>query len=278
MRQVNSRYNRPVEVASSASRFGERSNRFIAPEAHVATVTEPLYLEDPTHVQFEATVERVVDDRVVLDRTCFYPEGGGQPVDTGVLRADGESWEVTDVRKRDTIYHHLEGDAEPPAPGTTVEGELDAERRRAHSRYHTTQHLLSAVVLAEYDAETTGNQLYADRARLDCAYDRFTDDDLERIGRRLNDLIEDGLPIRWYTLERDVAEERLDPERTRLDLLPDSITEVRIVEIGDADDPIDQTACAGTHVENTAEIGRLEVTGRETRGPDEERIRFRLLE
>ncbi|WP_255190597.1 alanyl-tRNA editing protein [Natronobeatus ordinarius] len=241
-------------------------------------MTEPLYLEETTRVQFEATVERVVDDRVVLDRTCFYPQGGGQPADTGVIRVDGDSWRVTDVKKRDTIYHHLEGDADPPEPGATISGELDADRRRAHSRYHTAQHLLSAVALEEYDAETTGNQLYADRARLDCAYERFTDADLERIEQRLNELIEDDLPVRWYTLERAVAEKRLDPDRTRLNLLPDSITEVRIVEIGDTDAPIDQTACAGTHVENTAEIGRFEVTGRETRGPDEERIRFRLLE
>ena len=246
------------------------------PESHLPTVTEPLYL-DATREQFEATVDRVVDDRVVLDRTHFYPEGGGQPADTGVLRTDGDAWRVTDVQKRDTIYHHLEGDAEAPAPGTTVTGELDADRRRAHSRYHTAQHLLSAVVLQAYDAETTGNQLYADRARLDCAYERFTDDDLEQIERRLTELIDEALPVRWYTLERTVAEDRLDPDRTRLDLLPDSITEVRIVEIGD-DEPIDRTACAGTHVESTAELGRLEVTGRETRGPDEERLRFRLLE
>ena len=241
-------------------------------------MTEPLYLENSSQRRFEATVERVVGDRVVLDRTHFYPEGGGQPADTGVLRADGDRFRVTDVQKRDTVYHHLTGDVDPPAPGTTVAAELDAERRRAHSRYHTAQHLLSALLLEAYDAATTGNQLYADRARLDCAYDRFTDDDLERIERRLNDLIEDDLPVRWHTVDREVAEARLDPERTRLDLLPDSITEVRIVEIGDADEPLDRTACAGTHVESTAEIGSLEVTGRETRGPSEERLRFRLLE
>lgn len=245
-------------------------------------MTEALYLAESTRREFEATVSRVVDDRVVLDRTLFYPEGGGQPADRGILRAGDEEWTVRDVRKTDTIYHHLESGSEtdpasdPPTAGTTVTGELDWERRRAHMRYHTAQHLLSAHLLAEYDAVTTGNQLYADRARLDCRYDRFDDANLARIERELNDLIDADLPVRWYELDRDVAEERLDPERTRIDLLPDSISEVRIVEIGDEDEPYDRTACAGTHVSNTAAIGSLEVTGRETAGSGEERIRFRL--
>ncbi|WP_435335484.1 alanine--tRNA ligase-related protein [Haloarchaeobius sp. TZWWS8] len=237
-------------------------------------MTRALYLDDSTLRQFDATVERVTDDRVVLDRTAFYPAGGGQPHDTGTLRADGESWEVTAVEKKDTIYHALDGSA--PEPGTSVTAELDWDRRAAHMRYHTAQHLLSALLLDEFDAETTGNQLYDDRARLDCAYDRFEERDLRRIEDRLNDLVSDRLPVRWYELDREVAEERLDTERTRIDLLPDSITELRIVEIGDEDGPYDRTACAGTHVENTDDIGEVTVTGRETRGSGEERIYFEL--
>ncbi len=233
-------------------------------------MTEPLYLDLSDKCEFEATVERVADDSIVLDRTLFYPEGGGQPPDEGTLSADGRTWRVTDVQKRDTIYHAVDGD--PPAAGTAVSGELDWDRRRAHMRYHTAQHLLSALLLVEYDAETTGNQLYADRARIDCAYDRFTETDLADITARMNELIERSIPVEWYGLDRDVAEERLDPDRTRIHLLPDSITEVRIVEIGE----YDRTACAGTHVSNTAEIGRFEATGRETKGPEEERLSFAL--
>jgi misacylated tRNA(Ala) deacylase len=237
--------------------------------------TEALYLTETDRREFEATVERVADDRVVLDRTCFYPTGGGQPSDTGRLRADGAELRVDGVEKRDTIYHAVDGD--PPAPGTDVVGELDWERRRAHMRYHTAQHLLSALLLAEFDAETTGNQLYDDRAHLDCAYDRFDDDDLDRIERRMNDLVDDARAVEWYELDRDVAEKRLDTARTRIHLLPDSITEVRIVEIaGDGDDPYDRTACAGTHVANTREVGEVRVTGRETKGSEEERVRFEL--
>jgi misacylated tRNA(Ala) deacylase len=250
-------------------------------------MTDPRYLVDSTVRRFEATVDRVVDDRLVLDGTHFYPTGGGQPHDTGRLVAasadgDARTWRVTDVQKTDTIYHTVAGEtgaseaSEPPAAGTTVTGELDWERRHAHMRYHTAQHLLSAHLLDAYDAETTGNQLYADHAHLDAGYDRFTETDLADIETELNALVESALPVRWCELDRAVAEKRLDPERTRIHLLPDSITEVRIVEIGPEDDPLDRTACAGTHVASTAEIGEIEVTGRETKGSDEERLNFVL--
>jgi len=243
-------------------------------------MTETPYLQDSRAREFEATVERRLDDRVVLDRTLFYPEGGGQPADHGRLRVAGENGghatAVVDVQKRDTIYHHLDADAESFAEGTTVEGELDWDRRYAHMRYHTAQHLLSAVLLEEFAARTTGNQLYADRARIDVAHDRFTEGDLADVETRMNELVDRDLPVRWYETERERAERTLDTDRTRIDLLPDSIRELRIVEIGDAEDPFDRTACAGTHVASTGELGTVRMTGRETKGSDEERVRFEL--
>jgi len=213
--------------------------------------------------------------------------------------ADGDDadrrWRVVDVEKKDTVYHTLEpaGDGAsgagddsatdtvaPLEPGTVVVGEIDAARRRAPSRYHTAQHLLSALLLAEFDASTTGNQLYDDHAHLDAAYERFDDGDLVQIETRLNELVADERPVTSYTMNREEAEATLDTDRTRIDLLPDSISELRIVEIGaargtdgndgdDGDDgnkePYDRTACAGTHVANTAEIGPIVVTGRERR-------------
>jgi misacylated tRNA(Ala) deacylase len=266
-------------------------------------VTERLYLADDAVTTFEATVERVLSgpDRLVLDRTHFYPTGGGQPHDTGTIRVAGgdgtTAWRVVDVEMRDTVYHEVEpvagadgaadaasdGDESPalPEPGTAVACEVDADRRAAHSRYHTAQHLLSALLLDEFDAPTTGNQLYGDRARLDAEYDRFTDADLDRIEGRLNELVADGRAVSNYTMDRETAEATLDTDRTRIDLLPDSIEELRIVEIAGADaeaEPYDRTACAGTHVANTADIGEVVVTGRETKGPDEERVRFALAE
>ncbi|WP_248518149.1 alanyl-tRNA editing protein [Salinarchaeum laminariae] len=267
-------------------------------------MTATPYLADPYRRTIEATVERSLDDRVVLDRTICYPEGGGQPADRGTLtlaedgEGDGQTdregrgagdgaesagWRIVDVQKRDTIYHHLEpvhtddradasdGSVSAPPEGATVAIELDWDRRYAHMRYHTAQHLLSRVLIDD-NATTEGNQLYADGARIDCAKDRFSDAELAEVEDRVNALIEDDRPVEWYELDRAVAEERLDPERTRIELLPDSITEIRIVEI----EEFDRTACAGTHVEATGECGRFELTGRESKGGDVERLRFEL--
>ncbi len=241
--------------------------------------TERIYLDDTGCRRFEARVDRTLADppRVVLDRTCFYPTGGGQPHDTGELRVDGRAWRVVGVSGRETVEHEVAEDGpDPPAAGTTVEGVVDEDRRRGHERHHTAQHLLSAVLVAEFDAGTTGNQVYADRARIDCAHPRFDDADLTRIEGRLDALVDDDLPVRWYERDRAAAERDLDPERTRIDLLPDSVTDVRIVEIGDPDDPFDRTACAGTHVASTGALGAVTVTGRETKGPERERVRFRV--
>jgi misacylated tRNA(Ala) deacylase len=237
-------------------------------------MTEALYLVDSSIQRFEATVERVLDNRAVLSRTHFYPEGGGQPADYGRLEGDNETWNVQDVQKKDTIYHHLDG--EPPAVGTTVTGEIDWDRRFAHMRYHTAQHLLSALLLDEYGAPTVGNQLYHDRARIDVEYDRFSDDDLQDIEIRMNEHIEAGFAVDWYTMNRERAEKELDAQRTRIDLLPKSITELRIVEIRDDESVFDRTACAGTHVRDTAELGSFTTTGRETGGSGRERLSFVL--
>jgi len=252
-------------------------------------MTEQAYLMDSTVRRFEATVERSLTDppRVVLDRTHFYPEGGGQPSDRGVLAANGHRVSVRDVQKRDTVYHELDGT--PPEPGTRVTGEVDWARREVHMRYHTAQHLLSALLLDEYDAPTRGNQLYDDRARIDVEHDRFDDDALAAIERRMNELVADSRPVRWYTMDRDEAESRLDTDRTRIDLLPASIDELRIVEIGAPDggtggavdgpsggETYDRTACAGTHVGNTELVGTVVVTDRETGGSGRERLHFEL--
>lgn len=232
--------------------------------------TTPLYLDDSDQIRFDATVIDRDPEAIVLDRTAFYPTGGGQPNDTGTITVEGEQWAVQDVSGREQIRHHL--DREPPAIDASVRGSVDESRRRAHMRYHTAQHLLSAVLLDMYDAETTGNQLYDDRARIDCAYERFHGADLEDIEDDVQSLIDDDLPVRWYELSRERAEAELDPSRTRLDLLPDAVDPVRIVEI----EGVDRTACAGTHVSGTGDIGQFRITGRETAGRGHERIRFEL--
>lgn len=238
-------------------------------------MTERLYFDDSYRETFEATIEAIDGTSVVLDRTAFYPTGGGQPHDTGWLRTTAGEIEVVDVSGRDEIAHTLAAEPEV-ATGADVIGILDWDRRYALMRHHTTQHLLSAVLLEEFDAPTTGNQLHPDRARIDCAYPRFDADDLDRIEEAVNRHIAADHEVRTYVMDRHTAEADLDTERTRIDLLPDSVQDVRIVEIGPVDDPVDRTACAGTHVTATGEIPPMEVTGRETKGSDEERVRFKI--
>jgi len=253
-------------------------------------VTERRYLQDSSVREFDATVTAVRGDRIVLDATQFYPTGGGQPHDTGVLRTECDAFDVVDVELADELEHHLEyaGDDHGLEAGDAVTGVVDDARRTAHSRSHTAQHVLSAVLLETYDARTTGNQVYEDRARLDCEHERFDRDDLDGIESRLREVVAADHPVRWYEMARGVAEAELDTDRTRIDLLPESITELRIVEVGGegprghcdpgdaAADPLDRTACAGTHVPGTGDIGSVTVTGRETAGSGEERIRFEL--
>ena len=245
------------------------------------SVTKQTYLEDSSVRRFRATVKRALSNppRVVLDRTEFYPEGGGQPADHGTLATGDRKHRVTNVDKRDTIYHELD-DASFEA-GTVVTGELAWARREANMRYHTAQHLLSALLLEMYDAQTRGNQLYTDRARIDVEHDRFDESALATIETRMNELVADARPVRWYTMDRETAETTLDTTRTRIELLPKSIDELRIVEVGQPNGtnsgPVervgettgyDRTACAGTHVTNTGQVGEVTVTGRETGGSD----------
>jgi len=246
---------------------------------------DSLAPDEPDITSFEASVAAYDEPdtpEVVLSETYFYPEGGGQPADRGRISVEGgdsgpgSSLRVTDVQTADTIYHHVADADQLPAAGTAVTGTIDSERRRAHSRYHTAQHLLSAVLLEAYDARTVGNQLYGDRARIDVEHDRFGEADLETVEARMNELVAADLPVRWYEIDRGTAEADLDPERTRLALLPDSITEVRIVEIGDPDSPFDRTACAGTHVDATGAVRGVTVTGRTTGGSGRERLSFTL--
>ena len=229
-----------------------------------------LYWTDPYMSEFSTTVTAHHADGVMLEQTAFYPTGGGQPNDTGTIETGTESWTVTDVNGRDPIVHVVD---EPLPPiGETVQCTIDWDRRMGHMRHHTAQHLLSAILLDDFGAPTTGNQLYADRARLDCEHDRLDEAAIERLERDMQAYIEEDIPVRTRTMSRSTAEADLDPQRTRLDLLPSSVTTVRIVEIVG----VDLTACGGTHVNKTGELGSVHITGRETGGKDRERIRFSL--
>ncbi len=235
--------------------------------------TEMLYMPDieANYVsEFQARVIKRKKDYIMLDRSAFYPEGGGQPSDTGRVEWEGGSADVTFVQKKGVVKHVIKGD--PHSVPDEVTAYLDWDRRHAHMRMHTAQHLISAVVLELYGAHTVGNQLYADRSRIDFDRTRLTDDDMERVKVRFDELVDEAIPVSVYEMDRKDMEERVKVGRAQLDLLPASITRLRVVEI----EGYDLCPCAGTHVRNLSELGHLVPMGRESKGAQKERVHFTL--
>lgn len=236
-------------------------------------MTGLLYMEsaDACYIKdFEAKVVKAGEDWVILDRTAFYPEGGGQPTDTGKLVWEGGSSKVIRVSKRGGVKHYLEGPV--PPEGSEVHGIVDWERRYGHMKAHTSQHIISAVVWDRWKAKTVGNQLYENRARIDFHPLKLTEEDVKWIEEECNRRISQGIDVKIYELSREEAEERAGVERCNMDLLPKSIKKLRIVQVGDEICP-----CAGTHVKNTAEIGSLKIIKKESKGKMRSRITYELI-
>ncbi len=235
--------------------------------------TEVLYMPDieANYIRdWDARVIKRKGDYVTLDRSAFYPEGGGQPTDMGRIEWEGGSAPVTFVRKKGIIKHVIDGD--PQQVPDQVHAVLDWERRYAHMRMHTAQHLISAVILELFGAHTVGNQLYADRSRIDFDRSRLSDEDMDRVKERFDEMVDAAVPVQVYEMDREEMEARVKVGRAQLDLLPRSITRLRVVDI----EGYDLCPCAGTHVRNLSELGHLIPLGRESKGAMKERVHFTL--
>jgi misacylated tRNA(Ala) deacylase len=238
-------------------------------------MTELRYLPDADGVtEFEATVKAATDGYVVLDGTYFYPEGGGQPPDHGTLAWDGGRARIGDVSKNHgDVRHYIdELEGELPEAGTTVEGRIDADRRDRLRRMHTAQHVVSRVVLEEFGATTAGNQIHAERSRIDFEPADFDDEDVALIEAETNRVIGRDLAVSKAERPREEVEAETPEGRTQLDLIPDHVDPLRVVEIAD----FDICPCGGTHVDSVGEIGEVVVTDRTSKGADVERIEFEL--
>lgn len=238
-------------------------------------MTELRYLpDDDGTTTFTATVTEATEEYIVLDGTYFYPEGGGQPADHGTISWGSGTATIRDVRKDHGDVHHvidsLDGDR--PDPGTTVEGNIDEQRRTQLRRYHTAQHVISRVVIDKYGASTAGNQIHPDRARIDFEPATFDDDDVRWIEQASNEAIERDLAVTKENRARETVEENVTEGRALLDLIPDSVDPLRVVEI----EAFDMCPCGGTHVDRLGEIGQITVTNRVSKGADTERIEFVL--
>jgi misacylated tRNA(Ala) deacylase len=230
----------------------------------------------------EASVLSVDSSResplVVLDRTVFYPGGGGQPADRGLLlrAADGRSWEVRSARKAGgEIVHELEpGPVDPPRPGDRLAVEIDWARRHLLMRTHTALHALCGVVWRDYGALVTGGNMEPGAGRMDFEFERMGGDLVDEIEATVNRELALERAVRVNVLPRDEAFAIPDLIRTKVNLLPPGIEEVRTIEIVG----LDLQADGGTHVANTREVGRIRVTGYESKGRINKRIRIAIAD
>ena len=235
--------------------------------------TDLLYLRDAYLEAFTARVIDVRDDQVALDRTAFYPTGGGQPHDTGSLGAAA----VVEVRKGSgeeyhVVWHRIDGAA--PAVGDEVECRLDWDRRHALMRTHTALHVLCGVIWNEWRVPVTGGNMEPLSARMDFEFDPLPEGFGPRVEQLVNDELAADRPITVDFLPRDTAVQDEDLIRTKVNMIPESVSEIRVVDIVG----LDKQADGGTHVRSTAEVGRIRVVKLENKGKGNKRVRLEIID
>ena len=237
-------------------------------------MTDLLYQTDSYTKEFDAHVASVLsaepmERAVVLDRTAFYPGGGGQPCDFGTLTVDGVTYPVAKVKKQgDDVLHFLGGDAPLPSEGATAHGALDWARRYELMRTHTALHILCGTVFRDYGALVTGGEMEPGRGRLDFEFETMRGELVREIEAAINKEAAQGREIRVQILPREEAFQIPDLIRTKINLLPPGITHVRTVEIVG----LDLQADGGTHVRNTTEVGTIRVVDYKSKGAINKRI------
>lgn len=237
--------------------------------------TEELAPKDSYLSTAEGHVLEVVDGGLFLDRTVFYARGGGQPGDVGGITWDGGSVRVVDTVRRDGKPFHMVADDDVlPDPGTAVEGVIDWERRYLTMRTHTALHALSGVVFRDYGAKVTGGNMTPGEARMDFELEGISQEFGKQIERILNAELVKGYPTEIITMAREIALQDPDLIRTKVNLIPDFVKEIRVVDIKG----LDRQADGGTHVKSTLEVGGIEVVKTESKGRSNKRMRIRVVE
>ena len=236
-------------------------------------MTELLFQEDSYLREFEATVSGVTENGVILDRTAFYIGGGGQPFDTGVLVASSVEYPVTRVgRTGGNVVHQIDGPV--PMAGTRVTGKVDWQRRYSLMRTHTALHILCGVIWRDYGALVTGGDMRPGEARMDFELEQMSAEFAQEVEARINAEVAAARDVAVGNLTREQADQIPDLIRTKINLLPPNIQEVRTIDI----QGLDLQADGGTHVANTREVGTIKVVGHESKGRINKRLRIELVE
>jgi Ser-tRNA(Ala) deacylase AlaX len=236
-----------------------------------------LYLNDCYRETFSAKIIEKTSNGVILNQTAFYPESGGQLGDTGFLRSEKDSYEVTNTRqKHNKIIHELTS-IEGLEVGNSVKGKLNWDRRHQQMRVHTAQHIISRFFQINYQAETISTHLKTTTSYVDLhPMSKISPDDLRSMSSEINKKFSENMPVVISFLPRKDAIEFLKEKEYQtkyLDMVPTSVKEFRIVSIDD----YDWAACAGTHVKNTSEIGEVVFIKTKNKGKSRERIYYNLI-
>ena len=238
-------------------------------------MTELLYQTDSYLKEFDARITSVLETEraVILDRTAFYPGGGGQPCDFGTLTVESLTYPVNRVKKQgNDVLHFLGGDGPLPPTGSAAHGTLDWARRYALMRTHTALHILCGTVFRDYGALVTGGEMEPGKGRLDFEFETMRGELVREIETSINKEAAQGREIRVQILPRAEAFQIPDLIRTKINLLPEGITHVRTVEIVG----LDLQADGGTHVRNTQEVGKIRVADYKSKGAINKRIYVEL--
>lgn len=240
-------------------------------------MTELIYPADSYIQEFDALITGVYPEHngITLDQTTFYPGGGGQPADDGVLTISGLDYPIQRVKRIDGKYIHIFKDQMAQLTiGTPVRGAVNWERRYKLMRTHTAMHILCGVIFRDYGATVTGGNMEPLKGRMDFEFETMHKDLIQEIETAINLEVHNARPISWRVLPREEAFQIPDLIRTKINLLPEGIQQVRIVEILG----LDLQADGGTHVRNTSEVGQLRITDYKSKGKINKRIYLEIIE
>jgi misacylated tRNA(Ala) deacylase len=236
-------------------------------------MTERLYHQDAYLSEFEAVVVATSENGVELDRTAFYPGGGGQPSDVGELHRGPERFSIRSVKVQSGKVLHR-GETEALSVGDEVQGFIDWERRYKLMRTHTAMHILCGVIWRDYGASVTGGNMEPGRGRMDFEFERMQKELVAEIEAKINQEVAANRSLSTRSLPREEAFAIPDLIRTKINLLPEGIKQVRVVEI----EGLDLQADGGTHVASTSEVGRIKVVDYKSKGRINKRLVVELEE
>jgi misacylated tRNA(Ala) deacylase len=240
-------------------------------------MTDLIYLEDSYVQTFSARVIGHDEQHhgIFLDQTAFYPGGGGQPADQGWITIGEDEIKLIGIKRvSGKIAHLLPEDFQLPDTHALLEGRLDWTRRYQLMRTHTAMHILCGTIFRDYGASVTGGNMEPLKGRMDFEFASLKKEFVQVIEQNVNQEIENALPVSWRTIPRDEAFQIPDLIRTKINLLPPRISEVRVVEI----DGLDLQADGGTHVKNTSEVGKIRIADYKSKGRENKRIYLEVIE